>query len=670
MIPIPKQLDPASQVLQGLSLGRQKISYSISDSIGPFFHEKHMHSARKATAFSLALDSATTKRGGLSKDLDIHIIFWDKEHGQVMDHLLKIVEMTTETADVLKATLLNALDEEGLIFRNVLAISRDNPNVNKALMKLLVQEAEQQGSKLVDFGSCVLHTAHNAFKQGLRDLSVDVALLAKCLHGFFKYSTIRREQFALELLDIEETTEAFLRHIDTRWLSLQPALERIDKNWTAICNYFLRTLPERANEGSKNEKEALGTQYYKLIKTELEKSTCQVVLKEVIFMCQKFAPFLLALQSTEPQIHLLHDRCFTLLLEVSSCLLKREHLPDNLTTRQLAKLDLNKKETWREQPKMSPSGQECFNKLPSNTRTVVKKEFLTMFKKVGEYLQRNLHPLDSTLVQHLRVLEPQVSKGLHDGGTEKVVKAARELGRFSPGEVDSLALQWDLLTTMSLEKKGGERIDNYYARALAELKKNGSEVSLLEKFVHLSLSLPTSNAEVERGFSLSKLLLDSRERLSLQSLFAQRVTKEVVTFYGGAENVPITPSLVASHASARYKYRERIEKEQREKKEFEKEVVAEREQAPKRQAEAEKKADYEAKKKRYNDEETSLREQLKFDEIRLTEIESRAEKTKNIEELRSSMAAQKQLREALKVKRTKLDGVIKKKVKLLESHAQ
>ena len=74
LMPILKSLDPQSRVLEGMSLGPDKLSYTVSDSIGPHFHEKHLRAARKAVVFSLSLDAGSTKRGGLSKDLGtIHI---------------------------------------------------------------------------------------------------------------------------------------------------------------------------------------------------------------------------------------------------------------------------------------------------------------------------------------------------------------------------------------------------------------------------------------------------------------------------------------------------------------------------------------------------------------------------------------------------------------------
>jgi hypothetical protein len=123
ILPTLKMIDPNSKVWQDISLGQTKASYSASDAIGPYFHEKSIQSVRQAFGFSLSLDSATTKRGGLTKELDLHVIFWDSSKGQVVTRLLSMIEMTSETAVILKKEILTHLKKEGVVIKRVLAIS-------------------------------------------------------------------------------------------------------------------------------------------------------------------------------------------------------------------------------------------------------------------------------------------------------------------------------------------------------------------------------------------------------------------------------------------------------------------------------------------------------------------------------------------------------------------
>ena len=114
LLPVLKSISPDCKVWSGISLGPNKVSYTVSDSIGPHFHEKHMRLARKAPGFSLFLDAATEKRQGLTKDLDLKITFWNEDISRIVEHLLEIIEITTETAEVLLQTVENSVTEHGL----------------------------------------------------------------------------------------------------------------------------------------------------------------------------------------------------------------------------------------------------------------------------------------------------------------------------------------------------------------------------------------------------------------------------------------------------------------------------------------------------------------------------------------------------------------------------
>ena len=84
--------------------------------------------------------------------------------------------------------------------------------------------------------------------------------------------------------------------------------------------------------------------------------------------------------------------------------------------------------------------------------------------------------------------------------------------------------------------------------------------------------------------------------------------------YGGTNKVPLTPTLVASHIQAHSKYRERVEREEKEKAQTEASIRLERDLKRKREADKEAKAEFDTKLKKYEDEESKLVNQLKFDE--------------------------------------------------------
>ena len=347
-------------------------------------------------------------------------------------------------------------------FDKLVAISRDNPNVNKSLMTILKEKVKKMpNARLVDYGSCVLHVNHNAFSKGLKIGAdfVDTAQLAKCVYGFFKYSTIRREDFAAELIDLEMEEKNFLRHVDSRWLSLKPALERLDAQFEAVQNYFLKTVNDKANAGDKNYKEAQQTKYFEMVVELLRKPECRFMVKQVIYICERFSPFMTKMQSSGPQIGYLYGDCSRLLLDVLSCFLKDSVLKDDMHAKDLIALDLSIGN--KEVPSMSPSAKSCYMKLTKICQKNASRTVIKMLAAIAGYMQRELHPLKSKLVRNLRVLDPKTARGMTEAGTIAIVESAKELGRLNTTEIDRLSLQWRAFTTAKFAIREKERLDNF-----------------------------------------------------------------------------------------------------------------------------------------------------------------------------------------------------------------
>ena len=367
-------------------------------------------------------------------------------------------------------------------------------------MRILKEKVNKMpNAKVVDYGSCVLHVGHNAFSKGLKVGAnlVNTALLAKSVYGFFKYSTIRREDFAAELIDLEKEEKNFIRHVDSRWLSLKPSLERVDEQFEAIENYFLKTVNEKADAGDKNYKDAQKTEYYGMAVGQLRRPECRFMIKQVIYICEKFGPFMHKMQSSGPQIGFLYADCSRLLLDVLSCFLESSVLKDDMEAKDLIKLDLSKSN--KDVPKMSPSADACYKRLSKTCQKNAASTVVKMLATTAGYMQRELHPLKSKLVRNLRVLDPKKSASLTDGGASAIVESAKEFARFSDTEMDRLALQWNalVLAKFTLQKK--QRLDDFYSQCLRSLRCNDDQYLELGKFLKMALCLPSGNASVERG---------------------------------------------------------------------------------------------------------------------------------------------------------------------------
>lgn len=71
----------------------------------------------------------------------------------------------------------------------------------------------------------------------------DAEQLAVDIFQWFKTHTCRKEDFKETLAELGLDDEMFVQHVQCPWLTLVPVLQRILRNWKAVCKYFITDLP-------------------------------------------------------------------------------------------------------------------------------------------------------------------------------------------------------------------------------------------------------------------------------------------------------------------------------------------------------------------------------------------------------------------------------------------
>ena len=106
----------------------------------------------------------------------------------------------------------------------------DRPSVNKSFAdKLKTTLKANNATSFIDIGSCPLHSANNAFSEGLKLLKdyINLDQIALDLHCLKNFSTARWEDYKRVSSITEVTSHVVLKHCQTRWLSLDHVLIRI-----------------------------------------------------------------------------------------------------------------------------------------------------------------------------------------------------------------------------------------------------------------------------------------------------------------------------------------------------------------------------------------------------------------------------------------------------------
>lgn len=154
-----------------------------------------------------------------------HIIFVHFTHNSFC--LLSLLIGHTTAQDMLNHFNHGVL-QSGLAIKDMLQIGMDGPNVNWKFYSLIQKQLiEEYSTRLINVGSCGLHTVHNSFKAGVKKSGWNVSSFLSSLYYLYKDSPARREDYR----KVSSSTVLPLKFVSHRWLENVPVTERaLQKN--------------------------------------------------------------------------------------------------------------------------------------------------------------------------------------------------------------------------------------------------------------------------------------------------------------------------------------------------------------------------------------------------------------------------------------------------------
>ena len=135
-----------------------------------------------------------------------------------------------------------------------------------------------------------------------------------------------------------------LKHVSTRWISIQDVLIRVLEQFSNLKKYFLQVLPEQKRFKGKS---GIGLfESYIRIKTAFTDKKLPSIIADVVYIAKDFRNFTVPLQDKLPMITDLYSKMVTLHKDTSSKFIVAEiYLPPSKSLKSihiLEKLDLNK----------------------------------------------------------------------------------------------------------------------------------------------------------------------------------------------------------------------------------------------------------------------------------------------------------------------------------------
>ena len=158
---------PDSHIAQHMTMSRTKVAYMIGYGLGPYFLQNTIDDILSSpnTYYTIHIDEATTAQ--VKKQMDVLLRHFSDTDGKVKVRFLKALVFGHALA-VTVADELRTLQELRLPLKNLLSLSSDGSNANKAIKANINTKLQGRFKRqLVDTASCQLQVVHDSFRKGI-----------------------------------------------------------------------------------------------------------------------------------------------------------------------------------------------------------------------------------------------------------------------------------------------------------------------------------------------------------------------------------------------------------------------------------------------------------------------------------------------------------------------
>ena len=448
------------EVCKHFTMGRDKASYLFQDGIGPLLAEYLCSAIKKAECcYTLIFDETTTVQN--QKQMDLLIRYWDEDLGEVVTSYLGSLFFGRADAKDVTEMILNELIDYDLPWMRLFSISVDGPNINKCIYRNLNKSLRDKSCEgLIELITCTLHIVHNAFRKCITSLEYGdtVDQFAFDLYKWFDCAPCKIDDFRDLADSLSQKNEAiFVKHVNTRWLTLSKSLTVILLRWEDCVKYFIEFLPTQKETRSFLAKNPRFDRIRRCL--TVLKSDVLLTIKFLLDLAPIFEMYLTTFQTSDPCIHNLFPQMKRLLITLMKRFIQAD-VVDSKTASGLMELDVN--DPTIQLVKMDFG--EVGGVLRGMDMDKRRRSILHMkeaYISVTNYLQKKL-PLGSSVLKDATCLAPSARS--NDNSIEAIGRLASLLPHIiSEREVSIVRDEWRLYQAEDVPDHGKTiRIDHYW----------------------------------------------------------------------------------------------------------------------------------------------------------------------------------------------------------------
>lgn len=491
------------RVVHDLALSRKKCTQIITNVIGKREDENTIGNL-KQQRFSVLIEESTAVVTN-DKILSILVKYVDRDSKESTTKLLELIKLNEKncSASEIYLAFKNCLENKGIPLKNIIGIACNNTPVMTANYDSFISRLKEEIPVLVLF-KCMCHSSVLVARKACSRLPSSCEYVLHAIAKYFSNSANKsailceyKQFFGIELREV-------LKLSGITWFVLQKFVPKLLNNWDALKHCFYLEISESKNK--------LAEDIHNILNDDRIKAYMLFLKYSLNF----FNNFNALFQSRKILIHKLTKSSEQLIKQIGQNFLLPARLQnissDTIHSRNF--LPLNELYV----------GPECEKFLQNQTMQFaqeIKLKCLDFYVSATEDMIKLL-PFNDIVLHDLKFLDSKLALSCEGRNVIKdLTNIATYLGTF---DVTTLAFEWRVLPTKFSDADKNILatldIDDMWKKIFETKNFNDQPMfPNLEKLIQAVLSLPHSNAESNRIFSIVRNVKNrKRNRISISNL--------------------------------------------------------------------------------------------------------------------------------------------------------